>query len=176
MSRCATVDALRRCKLALGFQFFDGLLIGALRFLDLSVSGFELDLRLLHRGIDLGDPPPCRFESCFLLRAVELEDRLPRLHLVANIYIDLLDATASLRQKRHGTEERDGVLGRWMIVEDQRDQEHRQDQAGDDPPAQLEPDRIKRDLVAEPPPLCIAAEQVVGQYGNHRAQEELKHH
>ena len=72
-------------QLALGLQLLDRLLISALRLLDLSVALLQLDLRLLHRGIDLGDPAPSGLQRRFLLRAVELEDRLTRFDLVAEI-------------------------------------------------------------------------------------------
>ena len=84
-------------QLALGLQLVDRLLIGALRLLDLSIGRFQLDLRLLRRCVDLGDPTPGSLQRRLLFRAVELEDRLTRFDLVAEIHINLFDPTTRFR-------------------------------------------------------------------------------
>ena len=62
-----------------------------------------------------------------------------------------------------------------MIVEDHRDQQHGEDQAAGDAPPQLEPDRVERDLLAEPLSLPVAAEEIVRKDRQHRAEQHLKH-
>src|SRR5437868_10452076 len=62
-----------------------------------------------------------------------------------------------------------------MKIEDHRYQRDRKHQTSDDAPSEFVPDRIERDLLAEPLVLDIAAVEIVGQNGEKGANHQLKH-
>ena len=75
-SRCETVEALTTQQFAFGRKLVCGLLIDALRFLDLGVSGRQLRFRYLERGVSFDYAPPRGLGSGFLHGRVEFEQRL----------------------------------------------------------------------------------------------------
>src|SRR5256714_13271861 len=62
-----------------------------------------------------------------------------------------------------------------MKIEDRRYQRYRKHQASNDAPSELVPDRIERDLLAEPLVLGIAAVEIVGEDRHKGANYQLKH-
>jgi hypothetical protein len=62
-----------------------------------------------------------------------------------------------------------------MIVKYRGDQEDRENQAGCDPPSELEPYRVKGYFLAEPLSLDIAAEEIIRKDGKCRHKKKLKH-
>ena len=67
------------------------------------------------------------------------------------------------------------LRGRRVVVEDHRDQPDGEHQAGSDAPPEFEPDRVERDLLADPLSLAIAAIEIVRQDRQQRAEKKLKH-
>src|SRR3954467_14573345 len=62
-----------------------------------------------------------------------------------------------------------------MKIEDRRYQRYRKHQTSNDAPSELVPDRIERDLLAEPLVLGIAAVEIVGEDRHKGANYQLKH-
>src|SRR5262249_55530496 len=108
-------------------------------------------------------------------RAFQLEDRRSLLDPTGDTEIHLGDTSVDLGKDRHRpVKARDAGRGR-VVVEDHRDQAHRENDAAGDPPTQLEPYGENGYFLADPFVLDIPAEQIVRQNGQHRAEKDLKH-
>src|SRR5437899_11489628 len=62
-----------------------------------------------------------------------------------------------------------------MKIEDHGYQRDRKHQTSDDAPSELVPNRIERDLLAEPLVLDIAAVEIIGEDRHKGANHQLKH-
>src|SRR5262249_47702454 len=93
-----------------------------------------------HLSVNLRDLATRSLDGGFLLRTVESEDRIAFLNWTAAADEDLRDASVRLRKDRDGAEEQRHVARRGMVVEDNRDQTHRENHAAGDAPPQLVPD------------------------------------
>ena len=162
-------------QLLLGIQFVHGLLERTLGLLDLSFSLRDIELRHHHFRLDLRNLASGGLHGCLLLRIVEPEERRSLGDRAAIPDIDLGDAADCLRNDRDGSEEQCDVGRRRVVVEDHRDQPHGEHQAGRDAPPQLEPHRVERDFLAEPPSLDVTAKEIVGKNCHERAEEHLEH-
>ena len=160
-----------RLEFGPGRELVDGLPVGALRPADLRVRDHQLAFGQLNRRADLGELALGSVQAGFLLGVVQPEDRLTGFYLVADVDEDLLDPARSFGKDRHGPVERDHIAGRRMEIEDHRQQKNGQEQAGGDPVAKLEPDRVERDVGADLFPLAVAAVEEIRKNGEHRAQE-----
>ncbi len=124
----------------LGLQFIERLLISASGLLNLALGNSEIGLRHRHLSVDLDDAATGGFRHGPLLGIVQLEDRRTLRNFVAELHVDFGDAPICLGNDRHDPEERCGGGGRWVEVEDRRNQTDGEHHAADDAPAQLEPD------------------------------------
>ena len=158
-------------QLLLRLQFVEGLLVGDPGLLDLALGRSDVGPGDDHFRVDLGDLLPRGVDGRFLLRAVEAEDRRPLLDLVGEADIGFGDPAVGFRDDGDRPEERGDVGRGRVIVEDHGDQADGEHQAGRDPPPQLEPYRVERDLLAEALALHVAAKQVVRKDGEQGAKE-----
>ena len=134
VARVASVEFL------LGVEFIERLLKGALRLLDLAFGCRNIGPRHGHCCVRLGDAPARRFHGGLLLGTVQLEDRGAFFDVAVHSYINFGNTAACFGENRNGSEKGRHVCRRWMIVEYDCNQRHRQHQARSDAPSQLEPD------------------------------------
>src|SRR5262245_37360020 len=125
--------------------------------------------------VELCNLAPRGFHSGFLLRTVQSEERVSLLHWTGVANENLSDATIRLRNDRDSAKEQCDVVRGRMVVKDDRDQRHGQNQASCDPPPQFKPHRVKRYFLAKPFSLNISTKKIVWKNGQQRAEEEFKH-
>src|SRR5215203_4405312 len=162
-------------QLLFGLQFINGLLVGTLGLLDPAFRRHDVRARDHHRRINLGDLATGGLNGCFLLRAIQPEDRGAFRDPIVHPNIDLGNAPVDFRNDGDGPEVRYDVGRGRVIVEDHRDQPYGEHQAERYAPSELEPDGEKRNLLAEPLSLDVAAEEIVWKDGQERTDEKLKH-
>jgi hypothetical protein len=150
-------------QLALHIQFVLGLLMRALRFLDLGFRLGDVGFRGHHGGIDFSNLAFGRFKRRLLFRAIQPEDHVSLGDRRTEADVDFRHTPRRLGKNRHRSEEQRGGAGRGMEIEDHRYQRDRQHQTSRDAPSELIPDRIERDLLAEPLVLDIAAVEIIGE-------------
>src|SRR6185503_5726486 len=117
--------------------------------------------------INFGNFAPRRFDRSLLLRTVQSEERSSLGDRTAIANINLSDASYRFRNNWDGSEVKRDVGGGRMIVEDDRNQAHGQNDAGCNAPPQLKPHRVECDLPSQPLSLNIAAKEIIGQNGQH---------
>src|SRR5829696_2132677 len=162
-------------QLLFGLQFINGLLVGTLGLLDPAFRRHDVRARDHHRRINLGDLATGGLSGCFLLRAVQPEDRGAFRDPIVHPNIDLGNPPVDFRNDGDRSEVRYDVGRGRVIVEDRRDQPYGEHQAERYAPSELEPDGVERDFLAEPLSLDVAAEEIVWKDGQKRANEKLKH-
>ena len=104
VSEC-DVTGIASLQFLLGLEFVYGLLVGALRLLNLSFSLHYLGLRHHHLCVSLRNFPPRTLRCGLLLRAVQPEDRRSFADWAAYANVDLGNATIDLRNDRDGSKE-----------------------------------------------------------------------
>ena len=99
------IACIASLQLSLGFEFVQGLLMGALRLLNLSFSLQYVGSRNQHLCVSLRNFAPRTLRCGFLFGAVQPEERRPFADRAACANVDLGNATIDLRNDRDGSKE-----------------------------------------------------------------------
>ena len=92
------MDGAAAPQLRLGRKLICRLLIRALGLLNLRIGDGKLGLCQCEFGIGLDNTAPSGLGRSFLLRRIQLEQRLPGFHPLAEPHIDLLNASVTFRK------------------------------------------------------------------------------
>src|SRR5215211_5330518 len=162
-------------QLLFGLQFINGLLVGTLGLLDPAFRRHDVSARDHHRRINLGDLATGGLSRCFLLLAIQPEDRSAFLNPMVHSNVNLSDAPVDFWNDWDRSEVRYDVGCGRVIVEYHRNQPYGEQQTKYDAPSELEPDGEKCNLLTEPLALDVAPEEIVRKDGQERADKKLKH-
>ena len=148
-------------QLLLGFQFVQGLLVIALGLLELPFSLYDIHASHGHLGVDFRNLAARGLDGRLLLRTVEPEDRRTFGDWTAVANENFCDASVRFGKDRDGPKEQRGVGRRRVVVENHRDQAHRENQARRDSPPEFEPHGVKGYFLSNSLSLDISAIKIV---------------